>query len=151
MYIDSFWVIVAIVWIIYLLWRVERLKGLLREAGNLFEYYQKRKEGLERDLVKAIVRFDSELIPKLSKKSQDKILLGQANVLYCYFKRNYAEPVVLGGKLTPVEDEPMHRLGANILGYPVLDSETHTELKITVKDTVRDIKDGLECMIETLD
>lgn len=148
MYIETYWVVITAIWIIYLLWRVEHLKSVLRQAGNLFEYYQKKKEALERDLVKAIVRFDSKLIAKLSKKNQDKILSEQANELYCYFKRNYAEPVVLDGKLTPVEDEPMHRLGANILGYPVLDSETHTDLNITAADTVQDIKEGLECIID---
>lgn len=150
MYIDSFWIIVAIVWIIYLLWRVERLKGLLREAGSLFEYYQKKKEHLEKDLVKTIVYFDSKLITKLSKKTQEKILSEQANELRCHFKNNYAEPVVLGGKLTPVEDEPMNRLG-NILECPILDEDDNPELNITVDDTNRDIKDGLEGMIGTFD
>jgi hypothetical protein len=147
MYIETYWVVIVAIWIIYLLWRVEHLKSVLREAGNLLEHYQKRKEGLEKDLVRMIVYFDYKLITKLPKKTQDKILSEQANELRCHFKNNYAEPVFLDGKLTPVEDEPMDRLG-NILECPILDSEIHTDLNITFKDTTQDIKEGLECMID---
>jgi hypothetical protein len=147
MYIETYWVVIIAIWIIYLLWRVEHLKSVLRQAGNLFEYYQKKKEGLERDLVRMIVYFDSKLTARLPKKTQDKILSEQANELRCHFRNNYAESVSLDGKLTPVEDEPMDRLG-NILECPILDSETHTDLNITFSDTVQDIKEGLECMID---
>jgi hypothetical protein len=147
MYIETYWVVIVAIWIIYLLWRVEHLKSVLREASNLLEHYQKRKEGLEKDLVRMIVYFDYKLITKLPKKTQDKILSEQANELRCHFKNNYAEPVFLDGKLTPVEDEPMDRLG-NILECPILDSEIHTDLNITFKDTTQDIKEGLECMID---
>lgn len=150
MYIEPFWIAVAAILIIYLAWRVEILKSIIKDYDNIFNVYRQKKESLDRNLVRTLVYFDSKYIPKLSEKNRDKILTEQAEELHSHFKNNYAEPMYLNGKLVPLEDEPMHRLGVGILDTPVLDSDK-PELNITVDETIEDIKLGLENQIEQFD
>lgn len=150
MYIEPFWIAVIAIVIIYLAWRVAILKNVIAGLDNIINTYRAKKESLDRDLVRTLIYFDSKYIHKLSEKNRDKILKEQAEELRCHFKNNYVEPMYLNGKIVPIEDEPMFRLGACILDTPVLDSDK-PELNITVDDTIEDIKIGLEAQIEQFD
>ena len=145
MYIESFWVIVLAIWIIYLLWRVSSLSSKMNEVANVFAEYQHEKELLEWNLCLVLIHFDSEIVCKLPKKTQEKILHNQANELRCAFYNHHIEPVSIAGEKLNLEADPMERL-AKILGMPILGEDK--DLGITYEEVNDDIVEAIKYAIE---
>lgn len=145
MYIDNIWIIAAVGWIIYLLWRVSSLTKSANEVSNAFNYYREHKEVLERWLCNYIIYLDEEIIAKLPKKKRDEILNDQAKTFRFYFYDCYAKPYPFSNGTIPLEDEPMARL-AKILDMPI--SVPNYDDYESIKETDRDIREAIDHSIE---
>lgn len=145
MYIDNIWIIAAVGWIIYLLWRVSSLTKSANEVSNAFNYYRKNKEALEHLLCYYIICLDEEIITKLPKKKRDEILNDQARTFRIDFYDYYAKPYPFSNGTIPLEDEPMSRL-AKILDMPI--SAPNYDNYESIEETDRDIREAIDHSIE---
>lgn len=105
MYISTFWIIVSVIWIIYLLWRVYVLKDVLKEFASFHDIGAKNKRSQVRELCGVIMSINREGLSKLSKKEQDRIFGIEARDIYHIFKRNFYGGEDIRGQYFPFDED----------------------------------------------
>ena len=143
MYVDNFWIIVALIWIIYLLWRVWKLKRIQQWIIDATNRYEGKNRNLDRSLCNILIYYDAVFLRKVQAKTREKILKEQANMLRIAFTDNtFDEYITMDGKIIPM-DNPIELL-SNALDRQILQSDDYLEVN-------EDIADMLESRMEDTD
>lgn len=142
MYINQFWLIVAALWIAYLLWRIWKLKSISQQILNIFDEYESKMLGLSKGLCDILIYHDALFLRKASQKTRKKILEEQANDLRITFENNTLKEFWVNGKLERTAG-PMDLLSRS-LNSPVEESDDYRE-------TNEDIADSLDTRIEEVE
>lgn len=92
MYIESFWVVVSIIWIIYLLWRINTIKNNISGFTEVLDKLIAAQKLRSSNLVNSsIILLDNEIFRKAPKKLVDQYISEYAEYLYSDYKSTYVE------------------------------------------------------------
>lgn len=105
MYISTFWIIVPVILIIYLLWRVYDLKHTTKEIIDFYDIGAKKKRTQIERLCSIICSINIDAVSKLPKKTQEKIINDESRWIYYAFKNNFQEGITLKGQYVPFETD----------------------------------------------
>lgn len=101
MYIEGVVVAAAVVWVAYLLWRVEKLKNMFKEIEVATDNYNKKGMELRRELIALLLLEDKRFLAKASAKTRDKILTEQAEDIKFIFENSIVGDQIVNGKAIP--------------------------------------------------
>lgn len=85
MYIESYWVAIIGVWIVYLLWRTSVWSNKVQDITNQYDQLLRscatKKARRTKDLVYIILKYNQDVLKKAPKKLRDKVLDDEADRL----------------------------------------------------------------------
>lgn len=94
MYIETYWVVIGAVWIIYLLWRTSVWNNKVQEITNQYDQLLKtcaiHKYRLTKKLAYTILKSNQDVLKKAPKKLREKALTDEAErlILAIYYYNN---------------------------------------------------------------
>lgn len=78
MYIESYWIVIAAIWIIYLLWRTSRWNKTVKDLNAYFDELRKEKSQERRCLWRQITEADKKLLKGVPSAKRKEFLTHQA-------------------------------------------------------------------------
>ena len=135
MYIESYFLIAAIIGIVYLLYKVANIRERLNVALEIYELSQDSKELSEDGLCRIILFYANKMTKGLSRASKDKVLLEIANELRGTFINSQAKPVSFNNTIVKVEESPTERL-SKVLHAKITDSDDYREINSQIKKAI---------------
>lgn len=144
MFIESYWVIIAIIVIVYLAWRVSSMKSRIDIVGKKLDEYVMNKELTIKELCNLLAIEDARFLAKASDKTIDKVLSAQAHDILLIFRNHHTSDCVLSDGPFPVEDLPEVRLSHVMengeIPYMDTDKEIEEEIVFSLKDKMAKYK-----------
>lgn len=144
MFIETHWVVIAIIVIVYLLWSKSWTKNRIALLSEKLNEYSSNKELTIKELCNLLALEDARFLAKVSDRTANKILAEQAHDLLLIFRNHHTSDCVLSDGTIPVEDSPEVRLSHVMedgeISFLDDDKEIEQEIVLALKDKMAKYK-----------
>lgn len=126
MYVESFWILILAGLVIYLVWRVWKLKKIITSITNWTDSGIIKKQLQIQELCGLIEQINARMLSKVPQKTRRIILKEESREIIRIFEKYHVDGIEMDGQYTQFESSPYDQINTTFDSF-LEDDAKHTD------------------------